>query len=322
MKKVLSRLVKSRKTRKVVYNCWRSIFRKEMWGAYVQYSDGNCIRLNMGKHQWHQDYCADPFLFVPSVNGERYLFYETLDNKDKGIIGCFKEVGGDWQQLGKVLECDYHISYPQVFEDNGDIYMIPESCANGTVDLFRAKEFPMCWEKIKTLISLPSVDSTLLHTEEGYFLFCHVGMPGQKGYSELWWAKSLMDKWRRHPQCRNINQSRRLARNGGCCLREGGRIYRVVQDCCGAYGKRVFRIPILKITKELYEEGKAQLLLNGKTSEYHGGRHTYNVQPSAHLVAFDVQEWRIRPIKEVMGRITHLLLLFCKKIVRQVYIKD
>lgn len=279
----------------------------------MQYQDGKCIRLPIGAGRWHQDYCADPFLFLPKFcNGGRYLFYETLDWKDKGIIGCFKEEHGGWKQIGKVLERDYHLSYPQVFEDNGDIYMIPESCANGTVDLFRALNFPFKWEKVKTLIALPSVDSTLLRKDGVYYLALCVN-----GTAELWMADSLLGEWKRHPKYLNLNQSRRLRRNAGSFLHVGGQLYRVAQDCNGAYGKRVYRIPVRTISRTDYEEGPAELLLEGRRSQYRNGRHTYNIlDDNCQLIAFDVQEWRRRPWYDALGIVWILFVKLLKKVIR------
>jgi len=227
------------------------------------------FRLNGGEYRrvpTLNSYIADPFLFTWS--GQIYLFYETLKAK-KGVLGCFRFENGEWKDLGLVLEESWHLSYPQVFEEDGHVYMIPESCdfrgrgARGAVRLYEAEDFPRKWKLVKELIPEPFSDSTLLRQDGHYYLFCDREFPVEA--AELWHAPALLGPWTRHPQSANCNQSRRLRRCGGSVV-DGCRI---AQDCNGAYGRRLFKVPILKITPTEYLEGEPEL--------FHGNfRHTYN----------------------------------------------
>ena len=85
---------------------------------------------------------ADPFLF--EKNGRHFLFFEDYSySSRKGVISCLElndEHGSD--QPVTVLERRYHLSYPFVFECDGEIYMLPETGENNCVELYRAPEFP------------------------------------------------------------------------------------------------------------------------------------------------------------------------------------
>lgn len=53
-----------------------------------------------------------------------YLFYETKNSVTmQGDIGVARSVdkGATWEQLGIALDEDWHLSYPYVFEDNGNV---------------------------------------------------------------------------------------------------------------------------------------------------------------------------------------------------------
>ncbi len=104
---------------------------------------------------------ADPFLC--EAEGEHYLFVELYeDAKKKACIGYYKIVDEQPVFQGKIIDQPYHLSYPCVFEYNGEYYMIPESSANKTVDLYRATHFPDKWEREKTLIEKDRyVDTTV-----------------------------------------------------------------------------------------------------------------------------------------------------------------
>ena len=68
-------------------------------------------------------YRADPFLVEKF--GNYYIFFEEYSFLDaKGSIAAIeisnrKEV----RELGKILEDDFHMSFPFVFEDNDEFYM-------------------------------------------------------------------------------------------------------------------------------------------------------------------------------------------------------
>ena len=267
---------------------------RERYRTFVRLNGGEAHPVEMGRGPWNSDYCADPFLF--RHGGTNWLFYETLDKSGKGVLGCFKEENGKWVQQGIVLSEPWHLSYPQVFEENGRVYMIPESCdakrghKEGHVALYEAVDFPLKWRKAATLIKEPLADSTLYRKDGWYYLSCFRVSP--KAGAELWRAQSLTGPWTQHPQGGNTNQSRRLRRNGGSFQQFGGTLYRIAQDCNGDYGKRLFKVPVKTLSPTEYAEGRASLLLDGNWPA--GGlRHTYNdlETPNGKLEVIDFKDY-------------------------------
>ena len=59
-----------------------------------------------------------------------YLFFEVMNSKSgKGEIGlAISKDCRAWTYQNIVLKEEFHLSYPYVFESDGDYYMIPESC--------------------------------------------------------------------------------------------------------------------------------------------------------------------------------------------------
>lgn len=272
---------------------------REWYRVFVRLNGGDARSVEMGRGAWNADYCADPFLF--RHGGTNWLFYETLDKSGKGVLGCFREENGKWVQQGIVLSEPWHLSYPQVFEDGGRVYMIPESCDSkrghreGHVALYEAVDFPLKWRKVATLINEPLADSTLCRKDGRYYLSCFRVSP--EAGAELWHAPSLTGPWTRHPQSGNMNQSKRLRRNGGAFQTIGGALYRIAQDCNGDYGKRLFKVPVLKLSAADYAEGEASLLLDGKWPT--GGlRHTYNSleTPAGKLEVIDFKDYAPYPL--------------------------
>ena len=70
-----------------------------------------------------------------------------------------------------VIEEPYHLSYPFLFEFEGELYMIPEKARATRVDLYRCVAFPYQWELVKTLIEgFALADSTLVVVDLGIVL--------------------------------------------------------------------------------------------------------------------------------------------------------
>ena len=255
------------------------------------------------KESWRDMFCADPFLF--RHGGCNWLFYETvLKMSRKGVLGCLKEVDGKWVQKGKVLEQPWHLSYPQVFEEDGHIYMIPEesNLGNGTVNLYEATDFPRGWVKRATLIDQPFADATILKHNEHWYMACYTIPPNES--AELWHSSSLLGPWERHPMWNAINQSKRLRRCGGRFITRDGKLYRVAQDCNGFYGKRLFMVTVLEISPTAYREGEAHMLWDKSMPPY-SHCHTYNEidVEGNRLSVIDVHCDEMKPVKKIVGDI-------------------
>jgi len=160
-------------------------------------------------------YEADPFLF------KDYLFFELYDY-DKGVIACRKDGKTD-----VVLTRPYHLSFPCVFEDKGDVYMIPETVQNRRLELYRAKNFPYGWELVK-VIKAGWFDDPIIHKfEDTFYLFTTEGENNLRVFS----AKNLTDDWELL-----WSDSSKQYRSAGKIFKQKDRWIRPVQDCEKRYG--------------------------------------------------------------------------------------
>ena len=99
-----------------------------------------------------EKFWADPH--IVQLNGKYYVFIEEfLSTTNKGHISVMEiDEDGNWKAPVKVLEEDYHLSYPFIFEWGGKFYMVPESRANRTINLYECVEFPYKWSFKKCLM--------------------------------------------------------------------------------------------------------------------------------------------------------------------------
>ena len=183
-------------------------------------------------------YYADPFPFTR--DGKTFLFVEEFPYAtQRGVISVC-ELGADGVAGASrpVLELSCHLSYPFVFERDGVIYMMPESAAGGSLDLYRAVRFPDVWVKDRALLDgVPVADATLLERDGRLWLFASPQERGQSDWDtlSLFHAAGLDGPWT--PEIDNpVLIDCRQARGAGRFFTRDGRLYRPVQDCSGGYG--------------------------------------------------------------------------------------
>lgn len=184
---------------------------------------------------------ADPFVF--QRNGRNYLFFEDYRYKRrKGLISCL-EIGGQGRcdKPEIVLEAPYHLSYPSVFEYEGEIFLMPETRENRTVELYRAVEFPRRWVLEKVLLKdVPAVDPTILMHDGRAWIFVGGMVDNVSTNDELFLfsADSLFGEWAPHPRNPIVSDVRR-ARPAGQLFFHNGQLIRPSQDCSTRYGAGV-----------------------------------------------------------------------------------
>jgi hypothetical protein len=232
---------------------------------------------------------ADPFLL--ERDGRTWLFLEEyLYAEERGVIS----VGAldDQCSLGplhRIIDSGGHLSYPHVFEDGEDVFLLPESADRLETTLYRAVEFPHRWEVAGRIgVGMRLLDTTVLRLDGLYWIFTSIPGQHQCGYTVLlFWAESLTGKWHHHPAS-PISRDIRYARGAGRIVRSGGRLFRPVQDGAGGYGRRVHFFEILELDTETFREKLCGTLHSASFTDAPAGVegiHTYN--RSAHYEAID-----------------------------------
>jgi hypothetical protein len=120
-------------------------------------------------------YWSDPF--VISRDGLHYVFIEEkIYQTKRGRIACLMlDADGRFLSNQPVLERPYHLSYPFLFEYERQLYMLPESAENRSLDVYRCVHFPTRWEFAQTLMKdIYLVDATLFPYNGKWWLFANV----------------------------------------------------------------------------------------------------------------------------------------------------
>jgi hypothetical protein len=237
---------------------------------------------------------ADPF---PLKKDDRYyIFFEEFPySTGKGYISVIT-LDLDGKPAGeplKVLEIACHLSYPFVFSWEGEIYMMPETGAKKTIEIYRCERFPDRWRLDRTVMSnVRAVDATL-HSSDGlWWLFVNIGCAGGSKYDELhlFFGESPFGPWRPHPQ-NPIHSDVRSARPAGRLFEYDGQLYRPAQDLSN---RRTFGVVIHRVDSITPDEYTEHIVsrLEAVWNRRHLGSHTLNYADG--LTVIDVMRRRSR----------------------------
>jgi biotin carboxylase len=204
-------------------------------------------------HDLPAAFVADPFLL--RRQDRWHLFFEILrEDTGRGEIGWAESPDGRrFTYRETVLREPYHLSYPYVFEHDGEIYMTPETLDAGAVRLYRAAAFPRSWELVTSLLAGRLADPTPIHHDGHWYLFA-CATPKTHDTLCLFHAESLTGPWREHPASPLIHKDRRASRPAGRPLFHDGAWLRFAQDCDPVYGSRIRAFRITDLTPTTYAE--------------------------------------------------------------------
>lgn len=223
---------------------------------------------------------ADPFAVK---QGDLYhVFLESYDYK-KGTLSSF--VINESMEHGQLTPVDIgvnvHLSFPHVFDINGDFYMIPESCHLNQINLYRCVNFPNKWIHTKTLIpNVHSGDNQLLFRDNKWWMFSMVYHNGTNHFC-IYYADDLLGEWRQH-KIANINNTRPnndITRGAGKIFTDKcGRLIRPAQYSNKSInGEGVILYEIKELTADTYVEEPVNIILPSLIYDDIRAIHTFSV---------------------------------------------
>ncbi len=248
---------------RVVYRLWYRFTEGEQW--IMMLANNETVNTpNMAFEKFERimppktEFWADPFLI--EYQKKHYLFFEVFPfERDLGHLSCMEiNDDGSFGEVVKILERPYHFSYPNVFEYEKQMYMVPETGGHQCIQLYKAKSFPYEWDfQYNLMDGIRAFDSTFIEHEGVWWLFATVSETEQCATTEelhVFYADSpLSQNWTPHP-ANPINTFASSARPAGKIFKEEGRLYRPSQDCAGSYGAGINVCEIITLNKEEYEE--------------------------------------------------------------------
>lgn len=232
-------------------------------------------------------FLADPFGLWR--DGKLHVFVETYDYRVR--IGAIEVLtyDADFRLLGRasVLSEPWHLSYPNVFEAEGETWMLPEAHRSGGLTLYRAVDFPTRWEPAHHIVlDHVAVDATPLFHDGLWWLFYTSASRAADKMSALHiaFAERLAGPWIAHP-LNPVRVDIASSRPGGTACVIDGEVVLPVQDCSRTYGGaiRPLRFTTLTPDRAVMAAGAAITAPTG-FAPYTEGLHTLSAAGGVTLI--------------------------------------
>ncbi len=191
------------------------------------------------------------------------------------MIGYCKYQDGHFSKWQVTMDKHWHLSYPNVFVRENELYMCPESYQNEEVCLYRLIEFPDKWEKVEVLFkNVRYVDSTFLYYKGQNYMFTFEPL-FKENEGRLY---IFLYNGEKYVNPIVITDKKEIARPGGNFIIKNEKIIRVSQNSETEYGDGLIFSEVLslnpyaeKIVKKVYPKD-----INILSNKKYRGIHTYN----------------------------------------------
>jgi hypothetical protein len=273
----------------------------EYWniGVVDQTTEDIAARGIAGPVRWlatpsHGTMLADPHCLV-RPDGRRTLFAEYLDYRaPRGELWSADLAPGQ-DLAGAVfrpfLSTGFHMSYPQTFGADGEVFLICESWEAQGIPLWR--DTGGGWEPLPPILAgRQVVDPTLFKWQGRWWLFCTFQDDEPDGRLHLFHAANPRGPWTPHP-ANPVQADPGCARPAGPIFMKGDVPVRPAQDCSRTYGGAVVLQEILELTADSYRE-RALRRLEPSSPSYPHGLHT--LAPAGEVSLVDGKRWGREPV--------------------------
>lgn len=251
-----------------------------------------------------KEWYADPIPFL--WKGKTYVFVEMYDKlKGKGCIGV-SEYTADGYLKGpqRIIEENFHMSFPNVFQMGTNVYMIPECCEINQIRIYQMGESITEWQLIHAFENQGKIVDIAVW-EDGKSLILlgsriNEENPNQSRLVE-YRLINLENKSATLDKCWEAEEYKYDTRNGGNFIKINGETYRIVQHSTKeVYGKFITLKKVSKLDASgIVEIHSKKMDINSQGVELPPfiyrlwGIHTYGVTEQIEIMDLLVQRFSL-----------------------------
>ena len=240
---------------------------------------------------------ADPFIFKNN-DGCLNIIYEDYSYFKYGKISMstfdqnFKLIASK-----ELLDIGSHLSYPNVFVQNGKTYIMPESSKEGNLYCFEFdfKNSALINKKL-IIANTPLLDSTILFHNGKYWLFATHRGPESNSKLYIYHADQWDGPYTAHQQ-NPVKNTKVACRPAGNFLVSNGEIYRPSQNNQNYYGESITINKIITLNENEFHEEPFKLITPPKNTKNNYGIHTINISDG--VIVIDGLKRVFAPFKQI-----------------------
>ena len=264
----------------VFKKAWLQLFFTDYWNIGIVHAPIQEFLNPEKKHtvQWFPDlpktrFMADPFGLY--FKDQLHIVYEDL-KFDEGIgkTASFLFDEDEYKENEIVIAEEFHMSYPFLFEKDGEVYCVPETYQANEVRLYKALDFPTKWAFDKVLIeNYAGIDSTLYEHDRVWFMFSTDKTAGPHFNLNIHFAENFLGPWEPHPK-NPVKTDIRSARPAGTLFEEKGELFRPSMDYSEKIEGRITINKIITLNKQDFKEEAYHIIQPFENTVYSDKVHT------------------------------------------------
>jgi len=259
---------------------WRQLFFTDYWNIGIIESPITEFLNSEKDHKvnWFSKHTGDRFLADPFgmfYQDELHIIYEDL-KFDQGIgkTARFLFEKGAFTQNEIVIDEAFHMSYPFLFEKDGQCYCIPETYQANQVRLYKAIDFPSKWRFEKNLIeNYAGIDCTLIEYNDTWYMFSTDKNAGPHFNLNIHYASDVFGPWKAHPK-NPVKTDIRSARSAGTIFEHDGELFRPSMDYSEKIEGRITINKVARLSTKDFKEEAYQLVQPFRNTYYSDKVHT------------------------------------------------
>lgn len=241
---------------------------------------------------------ADPFIFK-NPDGNINVIYEDYTYSDQYGKISMTMVDKDFKPLmsRELLDTQSHLSYPNVFHENGKTYIIPEASKGGHLYSYEYDfENHRLINRKMIMENVPLLDSTILRHEGKYWLFATHRGANSNNKLFIYYSNNWDGPYTPH-QANPVKNTLNGSRPAGNFILSGGEIYRPTQNCGDYYGKSITLNKITRLDEEGFAEEPKIDLCPPKNTNFNYAIHTINF--SDDVIVIDGLRRLFKPMEQI-----------------------
>lgn len=232
-------------------------------------------KINWLKHSYKDRFFADPFILDVRTNVIKVLVEEFSYKEWKGKISLLTIDKETFilKEIKVLLDIDTHLSFPFIFRNNKDIYVIPENSASGSLNIYKYDSKSECLSFEKKLINEPIIDPVLFKKNNSFILFGTIRDKKENKDLYAWESNELFGDYVLKT-CSPIISSAKLGRRGGDFFEYENNLFSVSQNCLTTYGESLNICKITNLSSTDIKESLEAVITPDQN--YSEGLHTFN----------------------------------------------
>ena len=286
------------------------ILRSDMWNlgfvtddvAYVIKS--NHLNIQWMKHEYKDRWFADPYLLEVTDKQIVVLVEEFCYKIRKGRIAKLVVSRPDYvlQDMKIVLELPTHLSFPVIYEKDGQVYVMPENSKSGGINIYRYNAEKERLDLVHEVGHLPLTDATIVkfHSDEEFVFSTKLPNPNGNELEIYPFDGKFMKMEAKALD--TVSFPSNIARNAGDAFYIGEQMYRPAQDCNKCYGNGINIQQVNSVGGKF--ELKTVNEFHSDNPDYGLGYHTFNIKNG--LIVVDGHRYRFPRIVKLLHILSKL----------------